>query len=132
MVTDYDSRPQAGSYNFPGVCSCNSVIHATRAVHVAVGIFLFAGVPDSTDFHVEGQRLASQWMVGIDIYIKSPDLNDGDFDRPLPGLQTNNLTGLQLFWKADYSSASLRAGASAETVMVILSDMTGGSCGVCE
>ena len=73
---------------------------AIMAMHMAMGNFLFGSVSDSTDFHVESKRLASQWVVGVNIHIKSSDLDDSNLDRPLPGLQADNLTGLQLLWKS--------------------------------
>ena len=76
------------------------MIHPTLAMRMAMGNFLFGSVSDSTDFHVESKRLASQWVVGVNIHIKSSDLDNGDLDRPLLGLQANHLSRLQLLWKS--------------------------------
>ena len=67
-------------------------------MRMAVGNFFIGSVPDSTDFHIESQRLASQRVVGVNIHIKSSNFDNGDLDRPLTGLQANYLSGLQLFW----------------------------------
>ena len=76
------------------------MIHPTLAMRMAMGNFLFGSVPDSTDFHVESQGLASQWVVGVNIHIKPSDFDNGDLDRPLLGLQANYLSRLQLLWKS--------------------------------
>ena len=53
---------------------------------MAVSNFFFGGIPDSVNLHLEGQHLTSQWVVGINIHIKSSDLDDSDLDRPLLAL----------------------------------------------
>jgi len=67
------------------------VIYATRAVYVAMGGFFIACIPDIHYFHIESQRLASQGMIGIYIHIESANLDHGNLDWALPGLQANNL-----------------------------------------
>ena len=63
-----------------------SVVHAARAMNMAVGIFFLAGVSDFGDFHVEGQCLAGQWMIGVNIHIEAAYLDYGYLHLPLLSL----------------------------------------------
>ena len=62
------------------------MIYAARAMHMAVGGFFFARIPDLGNFHVESQSLACQGMVGVNVYIEPADLDHGNLHRPLLGL----------------------------------------------
>ena len=62
------------------------MIHTARAMNMAVGVFLLAGIPDLRDFHIEGQSLTGQRMVGVNIHIEAAYLYYGYLHLSLLGL----------------------------------------------
>ena len=59
---------------------------------MAVLEFLFTGIADVHDFHIERELIASQRMVAININIKAPDLQYSHLDLAVIGLQIENLS----------------------------------------
>ena len=74
------------------------MLHATRAVDVAMGFLFCAGIAHLGNFNVEGQHLPGQRMVGVYVNVESAHLDYGDLHRPLAGLQTDHLAGFQASW----------------------------------
>ncbi len=60
-----------------------------------MGFFFIGGITHLGDFHIKGQALASQRMVGIHIDIEAPDFHHRYLNRALLGLQADDLAGFQ-------------------------------------
>ena len=70
------------------------MINAFRAVCMAMGNFIIRRIPNCCDFHVENERLAGQWMVGVYVDVKAANFQHRNLNRTLFGLQTQELARL--------------------------------------
>ena len=64
----------------------------TRAMGMAVFGFIFSCFAYACYLHVEGQLLAGQRVIAINIHIEAADLEHGYLHRTLLGLQVQDLT----------------------------------------